>query len=363
MGRRAQNKYIFAPEGRRHRREGQHGFRNAILLFLPLLIGGLLVTNAIVSRRVRLEKTNLTVLNLPEDLERYSILHLSDLHGAELGERQKAIQTALGAERYSCVVMTGDMLGPDQEIGPLLDLIALLPPETPKYYVPGDTDGSYLAAQAHGSLSVFTSWAEKLQAAGVRILDRPVSETRGKGTIWFVPEELYTLDLDRMAEVYETQLSEMSRKATALTADDAARRRVTEYELERLAAVREAREEFQPEDIQIVLTHTPLTEEYVRDMITWGQKEDFFSLRYAGLILAGHYNGGQWRLPLGGAVYVPELGWFPDDSRIRGMSYPAGIPQYISPGLGSDPHYVHMPGRIFNAPAVTLITLTRKGTR
>ncbi len=359
MRRREQNKYIFAPEGRR-RREGGRGLRSTALIFLPLLILVLLVSNFIVSNRVRLEPVNLTVLNLPEDLEQYSILHLSDLHGAELGERQKAVAAALGTTRYSCVVMTGDMLGPEGDAGPLLDLIALMPAETPKYYVPGDTDGDYLDSFAHGSLSVYSAWAEKLIAAGVTLLDRPVSETRGKGTIWFVPEELYTLDLDRMTETYQTQLSEMNRRATALTAGDAAYRRVLEYEVERMAAIREARERFQPTDIQIVLTHTPLTGEYVRDMITWGGKEDIFALRYAALILAGHYNGGQWRLPLAGAVYVPELGWFPPDEEIRGMRALEGIPQYISPGLGSDPHYRNMPGRIFNPPTVSLITLSRK---
>ena len=361
--RREQNRYIFAPESKRRRRAGRHGFRNTLLIFLPILIAGLLVSNYIVTHRVVLEKVNLTVLNLPEDLEQYSILHLSDLHGAELGEHQKAIATALGSERYSCVIMTGDMLGEDQDTGPLMDLLALMPAKTPKYYIPGDTDGDYLDSWAHGSLSVYTSWAEKLMAAGVTILDRPISETRGKGTIWFVPEELYTLDLERMSEVYQTQLDDMNRKATSLTADDAARRRVLEYETERMEAIREIREQFRPEDIQIALTHTPLTEEYVQDMIKWGSKEQAFAMRYAGLILAGHYNGGQWRIPFFRAVYVPELGWFPEDSLVRGISYPGGIPQYISQGLGSDPHYENMPGRIYNAPTLTLITLSRKATR
>ena len=359
MARRERNRYIFAPNGK-SRREGRHGFRNGVLIFLPLLIAGLLISNFIVSSHVELEKEYLTILNLPEDLEQYSILHLSDLHGAELGERQKAIRTALGTTRYSCVVMTGDMLGDHGEGQPLLDLIALMPAETPKYYIPGDTDGDWLESRAHSTLSIHTEWAEKLMAAGVTILDRPVSETRGKGTIWFVPEELYTLDLDRMGEVYRSQLEEMNRRATALTADDAARSRVLEYQLERLEAIREIRKEFKPTDIQIVLTHTPLTREYVKDMITWGEKEEAFSMRYAGLILAGHYNGGQWRIPFRGAVYVPELGWFPEDSLIRGMSYPEGIPQYISPGLGSDPHYENMPGRIYNPPTLTLITLSRR---
>jgi len=123
------------------------------------------------------------------------------------------------------------------------------------------------------------------------------------------------------------------------------------------------KEEFLSTDIQVVLSHTPLGSDYVSDLISWSAKDDFFSMRYADLILAGHYNGGQWRIPFIGAIYVPELGWFPEDSLVQGLSYVDGIPQYISPGLGSDPHYEHQPGRIFNSPVITRIVLTRKATK
>ena len=56
-------------------------------------------------------------------------------------------------------------------------------------------------------------------------------------------------------------------------------------------------------------------------------------------------------------------GWLPKDNLIQGLSYLSGIPQYISPGMGSDPHYEHQPGRIFNNPVITKITLTRKAER
>ena len=359
--RRERNQYIFASELTRRNRS--HRFRNAVLLLLPILIGALWVLNITVSRRVRLEEIRLTVLNLPEDLESFSILHLSDLHGAEYGEAQKAIGTALGTTRYSCVVMTGDMLGEDGDVQPLLDLIALMPHDTPKYLIPGDTDGPAVDTRAHSSLSIYTGWAEELQAAGVQILDLPVLITRDKGRIWFVPEELYALDLDGMHSVYEKQLADLNSRKTTLTADDAARIRALEYEMQRIETLQEMKEEFLPTDIQVVLTHTPLSEDYVSDLISWTGKEDLFSMRYASLILAGHYNGGQWRIPFAGAVYVPELGWFPKDEEVQGLSYLNGIPQYISPGLGSDPHYEHQPGRIFNSPVITRIVLTRKATK
>ena len=131
-------------------------------------------------------------------------------------------------------------------------------------------------------------------------------------------------------------------------------------DIEDKVKIDEMRKEFLPTDIQIVLTHSPLTREYVADLVSWGGKEDPFSMRYASLILAGHYNGGQWRIPWVGAAYVPEIGWFPEDRLVQGLSWLGDIPQYISPGLGSDPHYKNQPGRVYNPPVITRITLTRK---
>ena len=356
--RREKNQYIFASElAKRHR---SHRFRHAVLLLLPILIILIWALNITVSRRIQLDEIRLTMLDLPGDLENFSILHLSDLHGARYGEKQKAIETALGDTRYSCVVMTGDMLGEDGDVQPLLELVALMPHDTPKYLIPGDTDGPAIDTHAHSSLSVYTEWAEELQAAGVQILDLPVLITREKGRIWFVPEELYALDLEGTRNVFQAQWKELNSRATSLTADDAARIRALEYEIARIDELTEIKKEFLSTDVQVVLSHTPLSEEYAADVISWTAKEDLFSLRYARLILAGHYNGGQWRIPFIGAVYVPELGWFPEDSLIQGLSYVEGIPQYISPGMGSDPHYEHQPGRIFNSPVMTKIILTRK---
>ena len=358
--RRETNPYTFASDRRRFKRPRKL-FRKLLVLLL-LLVLTFWVTNFTFSRRVRLEEVRLTILNLPVDLEEYSILHISDLHGARYGEKQKAIKTALGNTRYSCVIMTGDMLGEDGDLEPLLELIALMPEDTPKYMIPGDVEGSFIDTGAHGSLSPYNDWALRLQEAGVILLDRPVSETRGKGTIRFVPEEIYMLDLDMTESVYRKQLASLNARATSLTADDAARIRALEFELERLEDIRTLKAEFAPEDIQIVVSHTPLTEEYTQNLVSWTDKETVFSLRYANLILAGHYNGGQWRIPGVGAIYVPELGWFPEDSMVQGLSWLGDIPQYISPGLGSDPHYENMPGRVYNPPVITRIVLTRKET-
>ena len=219
--RRERNQYIFASELTRKSRS--HKLRTLILLLLPILIITAWVLNVTISRRVLLEELRLTVLNLPDDLEGFSILHLSDLHGARYGEEQKAFATALGNTRYSCVVMTGDMLGENGDTKPLLELVSLMPKNTPKFLIPGDTDGPAIDTAAHSSLSVYTEWAEELQAAGIQILDHPVLITRDKGRIWFVPEDVYALDLEVTRGVIKKQLDELNARATSLTPDDAAK--------------------------------------------------------------------------------------------------------------------------------------------
>ena len=357
--RKEKNKYIFAPDMKKG--GGRKALKFFLVLLLLVIVGGVAV-NFIMTQQVVLEEQQVLVLNLPDDLDHYSILHISNLFGQELGDEQRRIKQALGTTRYSCVVMTGDMLGPDKDPQPVLDLVALMPADTLKIFIPGDSEGPIVEEKAHASLSVYADWAEKLQEAGVVLLDEPYAVTRGKGTVWFVPEELYTLDLDGLYDAYSKQLEVLAANATSLAADDAARKRAIEYHLERITRIKEKKKEFKPEDIQIVVSHTPLDQGYMHDMIAWGSKEEIFSLRYASLILAGHYGGGQWRIPFVGAAYVPDFGWFPEDSQIVGMSWPEGVPQYISPGLGAadEAHYPYQRNRIFNSPTLTLLTLTQR---
>lgn len=356
MGRRRRkNAYIFASD------KETHHVRHFLLWLLAIVLVGaalFFTTNFVTNHQVKLETLKVTVHNLPDDLENWSILHIADLHGAEIGKNQSAIKQALGTKAYSSVVITGDMLGPDGDVQPFLDLLALLPSDVPKFMITGDSDPTLVDMRAHGSLSVFADWVQQVQAIGVTVLDEPLMLTRGKSNIWFVPEYLYSLDLDSMHNAYQSQLDGLNANATSLTADQAAQKRAVEYQLGKIERLRTINSTMTDKDIQIAVTHTPLTRQYVSTMVQWQGKDKPFALRNAALVLAGHYCGGQWRIPGKGALYVPELGWFPDDSLIQGLDYVSGIPQYISPGLGPSDDYPWMPGRVFNAPTITLIYLT-----
>ena len=355
LGRR-KSAYIFAPEPKHHGRSALIWILAIVAVFVLLVIG----INFVMNNQVTLESFKLTVQDLPSDLENWSILHISDLQGQEIGAGQSAIKSAISGKSYSCVVFTGDMVGKSGNVQPFLDLIALLPADTPKFLIAGDSDPSDLVdSSAHGSLSVYADWVTKVQQAGVTVLDEPLSITRGSSNIWFVPEYYYSLDLDSMETAYRNQLTALEESGDSLSADDAAKKRVANYQLEKIQRIREIKETITANhDVQIAVTHVPMTE---TDMVEAKENTsgEIFSMQNVALILAGHFCGGQWRLPGGSAIYVPGYGWWPEDSQIQGLNYLRGIPQYISPGLGASDYYP-LPGRLFNEPTITLIYLTSR---
>lgn len=349
--------YIFTRYRPRHR------FRNAMLGLLGgfvLILLCVWFANFVYVHQVKLERKTVTVTNLPGDLENWTILHLSDLHGEELGNHQAALKNVIGGINVSSIVMSGDMVGKDGDVTPLLEVIRMLPADKPKLFLPGDEDPEYLDPKAHASLSPLSDWAEKLVNAGVTILDEPLLFTRGKNDrarIWFVPEYLYSLNIDSVLKQYQNQLSALNTKGS-LSADESAQKRVAQYQLDRLMRCKEAVASMQKTDIQIVVSHSPLDETYIMGLRAGTSKTDVFSLRQASLVLSGHTCGGMWRLPGGKAIYSPEYGTFPKDSLMQGFAYVGGIPQYISAGLGARTDYPLPIGRWFSQPTATIISLS-----
>ena len=352
MARRQQ--YIFAEESRRGR-----GFLIGVLLVLALLAAGLFTANLAMTHTVAYTREYVTISNLPTDLDNFTILHLSDLNGAELGDRQSAVKKAIGTRSsYGAVVLSGNMVGESGDVQPVLDLLAQLPYGTPVLLLPGDGDPSLYATTAHASLSAYADWAQQLIDAGVIILDEPYAITAGKATVWFTPEALYTTDTVSTEKAWQNQIDMLDAQVEPLTADQSALRRTAEYQVERMQRIREKIASIKESHIQVAVSHMPLTRESVAESRAWATSK-VFSMSNVSLILAGGYCAGQWRIPGVGAVYVPELGFFPDDEEITGMVYLAGVWQHISVGLGAGTDYPwFMPMRLFNSPGATMLVLT-----
>ena len=141
------------------------------------------------------------------------------------------------------------------------------------------------------------------------------------------------------------------------------------YQLGQLERLRGAKREMLETDVHIAVTHHPLQSNVLQALRDRTEGDGDSYARAVSLVLAGHYVGGQWRIPGVGAVRAPESsglgnkGWFPEDRLTVGLATVAGIAQYISPGLGTS-SAIRLPGiRIFNTPAVTVLTLTSKLTQ
>ncbi len=354
MGRREET-LCFAPP-RRHR---MRGCLLWLLFFAAVCLGAVMVVNLSQQKQVRLIKQPVSVLGLPQELEGFSILHISDLHGALLGEGQAMIQTAIGTASYKAVCITGDMVGKDGDYRPFLQLLSLLKQDVPILFIPGDEDPDPVFTAAHDTLNVLASYITAAQAAGAVYLDAPYPLAVGKTTLWFSPEGLYTVNAETTIASCQSQLDKLNALNTAATPDGEAERKALEYRLDAAQRLLAARAQMKSTDLHIALTHAPLTYEYVRSVWEWDVGEGP-ALKDVTLALAGHLCGGQYRLPGAGALYVPGYGLFPEDSLITGFARVSTIAQYVSPGLGSSGFYPLEPGRLFNPPTITLVTLTGK---
>lgn len=352
MARRQQ--YIFHEESRRGK-----GVLIALLAVLLLLAAGLFTANLAMTHTVGYTREYVTIANLHTDLDNFTILHLSDLNGAVLGDRQSAVKKAIGSRSgYGAVVLSGNMVGESGNVQPVLDLLAQLPLGTTVLLLPGDGDPAVYATTAHASLSAYADWAQQLIDAGVTILDEPYPIKTGKATIWFTPENLYTMDTVSTEKAWQNQIDMLTAQVEPLSADQAALKRAAEYQVGRMQRIREKIAAMKEKDVQVAVSHMPLTKESVAESRAWATSK-VFSMSHVSLILSGGYCAGQWRIPGVGALYAPALGAFPEDEMITGLGYLAGVWQHISPGLGASPDYPwFMPFRLFNSPGATMLVLT-----
>ena len=351
---------LFADGRRRH---------PALTLFLLLILTVsviVLVLNHINNSRVDLLRETVTVPNLPASLEGYRILHISDLHGLFFGKNQERLRDTLAAARYDAVCITGDVTGKDGSADAFLALIGLFDPEaTPVYFILGDEDPSALAIQPDGS-GPKREFIREAEALGAVYLDAPVKLVSGKTSLWLSPEWAYTLDITGLDAQYEQRLNQARDLPDSPEKEGSVK--YWAYQLELLERLRSARREMLEGDVHVAVTHHPLQLSALQTLQEWTSTDNDSYVRTVSLVLAGHYVGGQWRLPGVGAVRAPLSaetgggGWFPEDIRVTGLSSFLGIPQYISPGLGTSREIGLPPFRLFNTPAVTVLTLTSRLT-
>lgn len=106
----------------------------------------------------------------------------------------------------------------------------------------------------------------------------------------------------------------------------------------------------------IAITHYPWNDSFYNNAREKIGKYD--------LVIAGHYHGGQIRIPFYGALFIPninEVEIFPKQSDVSGYNVYGDYKQYISRGLGAGKlGSTNLKFRLFNTPEINLITLVKK---
>ena len=179
-------------------------------MLLILLLAVIVALNFVNNGRVKLLNEDVTITSLSKDLEKFRILHISDLHGNEYGANQSTISTMLKTARYNAVCITGDVCAPDGNYDAFLKLIDVFAGRVPVYFVAGDEDPAPIAAQPDAPERVKADYVLAAEEHGAIYLDSPQKLTVGKSAVWFCPESMYGLDIDSSRAAYQARHSALA---------------------------------------------------------------------------------------------------------------------------------------------------------
>lgn len=267
-------------------------------LALLLLLFGLLLWG---NRSLQVEKFSCTFAELPERFDGFTVLVLTDLHGAEFGEGNKTLIAAAEEQKPDAIFLVGDLIDERTENAPeySASLAAALSAVAPTYYVTGNHEW------AAGGVPELK---ETLQHAGITVLSNAfVPLTRGD-------EAIVLAGIDDPNGYADQKTPE-------------------QLAVEVYAAY--------GDPFWVLLAH----------------RNDRFAKQYsllgADLTVSGHGHGGCIRLPLTDGLLGTQHNLFP--SHTAGFYEDNGVRQFVSRGLGN----VGLTFRVFNRPQMAVVTLER----
>ena len=295
---------------------------------LPIMIAVLLVIVLLTSTtinilrdsyRVKLTKVTVTHEQVPASFDGFKILQISDVYGKEFGENQSKIKALLEDVEYDIVIMTGDYLADsdDTDFWAIRDLLNCLDRSKPIYYIVGDND--YTPSN--------------------------VSEDSDRWKMCIVPAKK-TEFMQFLEDEYGAIFIYPAQKITNEAGDSIYLTSIT-YDRETLASLDFDKDE----DFSICVTHKPINYN-VTSRLKDLNRRVLTEVDY-DLSISGHTLGGQYRIPILGAVYWSEAGWFPQESDVKGLSTDSsGRYNFICSGLGTKSGI-----RINDTPEIALIEL------
>nr|WP_246879954.1 metallophosphoesterase [Bacillus suaedae] len=247
-------------------------------------------------------------------------MQVTDLHEKEFGEKQNRLIEAIESIDYDMLAFTGDLLDDSRSLNyPVVySLIEGLQQKENAFYIPGNADPTnYIRV---GDRFEKNEFAQGLEKRGVQLLEGIQFIKRGDSSLFFTHFDESVFPADRV----------------------------------------EAINQLDDNETLIALNHYPIVDIRMDHLAN----DRGIEMGKYDLLIAGHYHGGQLRLPFLGAFFVPEAwyersGLFPPQDRVKGWWEYRGVQQYVSAGLGTSDAISFLAFRLFNPPEINKIVLRR----
>ncbi|WP_162800362.1 metallophosphoesterase [Oceanobacillus zhaokaii] len=314
-------------------------------IFISIMVIILAVYTIWDNRRFIVVEEEIVIDNLPEQLKGFRILQISDLHEKWFGENQTKLIAAINAIDYDAIVFTGDMLDSTESkhYEPFYSLIDGITNKENAWYVPGNTDPDSYEVEQDVKKSAFINGME---ARGVQLLESVDKVSVGDTTVYFANFELSIIK----------EPEYLGRTNGIVQPDYFLSESYLDYQ-EKLLDEMNVLDKIQSTDLVIALNHYPVPDVRVDSI------KNSTGMRWMDydLIMAGHYHGGQIRLPILGAFFIPEPwyepnSFFPPRDRVKGLWDYEGTKQYVSAGLGSSDAISFLNFRFLNPPEINVLS-------
>lgn len=250
---------------------------------------------------VETSQLKVTSKDLPQEFDKFSIAHISDLHNAGYGKNNEMLIDILKSESPDIIAITGDLIDSNNtDLEVAISFAQQAAKIAPCYFVAGNHE-AWIGSQ-------YEELKTSLENVGVTILqDEAIELYYGDKCIQLIglnDPDFSERDNFLSESILETKLSQMNIR----------------------------------DGFTMLLSHRP-------------ECFNVYQTKNIDLVLSGHAHGGQFRLPFLGGVIAPNQGFFPKYD--AGIYTENGTTMIVSRGIGNS----IIPLRINNRPEIVIIEL------